>query len=416
MSPKRLLVVIDEMEVGGSQRQIVHLLTGLDRAQWQPELAYFRKDSFLTARLGDAGIRVHHLPKRGRLDVRFLRAFSALLRRGDYDLIHAFSLTAELWAVAARTLSGRHPPLVASERNQQLGKPAWYWPIKRLVLSRSAGVIANSAAGARTTALHTRTPLAFFDTIANGVERPPAMSAEQRATMRAAIGVATDRAFGLFVGRLVPQKNLDCLIEAMALLDPGQRPMLALAGDGPLREHAGQLAAARGVASDLRFLGERSDAAALMQAADFLVLPSHFEGLSNALLEAMAAGCPVIASAVGGSPELIEHERTGLLFPDNDAAAFASCMSRLCADTRLRARLAHEARELVLCTYGIPALVAATVAVYQRCLGPEHGQRVAPPPKPTMPPAASMGRRLRGGPGGAASRALPTGQGARGDD
>lgn len=373
MPPKRLLVVIDGMEVGGSQRQIVHLLTGLDRDRWQPELAYFRSDSFLIDRLTDAGIPVHLLPKRGRLDVRFLRDFARLLRRGDYDLIHAFSLTAELWAVLAKILSGRHPPLVASERNQQLEKPAWYWRLKHFVLARSAGAIANSEAGAHTTAQHTGLPRNFFDTIPNGVQIPAHISSTERASIRTEIGVPSGRSFGLFVGRLVPQKNLDCLVEAMAALESSQRPWLAIVGDGPLLGHAQQLAVASGVASDLRFLGERTDATRLMQAADFLVLPSHFEGLSNSLLEAMAAGCPVIASAVGGTPELIEHERTGLLFSTDDAAALASCMARLCADATTRSHLSRQAREYVTRTYGVAALVTATTAVYERCLGQTVG-------------------------------------------
>src|SRR3970040_2134440 len=120
MSPRRLLVVIDEMEVGGSQRQIVHLLTGIDRTRWQPELAYFRHDSFVSARVQEAGTPVHCLPKQGRINLRFLRDFARLLRSGNYDLIHAFSLTAELWSVLARMVSGQTPQLVASERTQPL--------------------------------------------------------------------------------------------------------------------------------------------------------------------------------------------------------------------------------------------------------------------------------------------------------
>lgn len=367
MSPKRLLVVIDEMEVGGSQRQIVHLLTGIDREQWQPELAYFRNDSFLSGRLRDAGIPVHYLPKRGRIDLRFLRDFASLIRSGNYDLIHAFSLTAELWSVLARRVSGRAPPLVASERNQQLHQPPWYWRMKRFVLARSAGVIANSEAGAQTTALHTRLPRSFFDTIPNGVRIPPPIPAGERLAIRADLGVPDGRLFGLFVGRMVPQKNLECLVRALTLLGPGERPWMALAGDGPLRAEVEQLAAGCGLERDLMFLGERSDATRLMQAADFLVLPSHFEGLSNSLLEAMAAGCPVIASAVGGSPELIEHEQTGLLFPANDPAALALQVARIAGEP-LRSTLSRQGRDDVNRTYAISMLVEATVAVYERCI------------------------------------------------
>ena len=114
-------------------------------------------------------------------------------------------------------------------------------------------------------------------------------------------------------------------------------------------------------------LGERADATRLMQAADFLVLPSHFEGLSNALLEAMAAGCPVIASAVGGSVELVNDGRTGLLFPANDADALAAAMSRI-ADPALRSRLAQAAKSHVKHSHSREALGTATAAVYERCL------------------------------------------------
>lgn len=375
MAPERLLVVIDEMEVGGSQRQIAHLLTGLDRERWQPELVYFRNHSFLVERLEAAGIPTHRLPKRGRFDLRFVRSFADLLRRGNYDLIHAFSVTGEFWAVIAKALAGCRAPLIASERNQQVRKPAWYWPLKRFVLSRSAGVIANSEAGAVTTARHTRFPREFFDTIPNGVEIPAAMAPAERALVRAELGVPDGRLLCLFVGRLVPQKNLDCLIGAMAALAPEHRPWLAIAGDGPLRGHVRSLAEASGVAGDLRLLGERDDATRLMQAADFLVLPSHYEGLSNSLLEAMAAGCPVIASAVGGTPELVEHGRTGLLFPSNDSQALASCIADLCDDADKRMQLSRQARDYVSRTYGIPALVRATTEVYERCLQPGRSAR-----------------------------------------
>jgi len=368
MPPERILVVIDGMEVGGSQRQITHLLSSLDRSRWQPELAYFRERSFLVDSLVQAGVAVHHLPKRGRLDLRFLLAFAALLRRGDYALVHAFSLTAELWSVLAIMASGRRPALIASERNQYLDKPSWYWWLKRFVLRHCAAVIANSKAGAVATARRTKLPPSLFDVVVNGVDNVPPITADEREELRRSIGAPAGRVLGLFVGRLVPQKNLECLVAALAMLDPEQRPWIALAGDGPLRARIGQLALEAGVMADMHFLGVRSDSARLMQVADFLVLPSRFEGLSNALLEAMAAGCPVIASAVGGTPELIEDGRNGLLFTPGSADALSACMAQLCADPALRSTLSRRALEHVARHHAVPALVAATSAVYDRCL------------------------------------------------
>ncbi|RFP59556.1 glycosyltransferase [Cognatiluteimonas weifangensis] len=368
MPPERILVVIDGMGVGGSQRQIAHLLAGMDRSRWQPELAYFRERSFLVDALVQAGTPVHHLPKRARLDPRFLIAYAALLRRRDYALVHAFSLTAEFWTVLAARASGRHPVLIASERNQYLDKPAWYWRLKRLTLGHCAAVIANSSAGAVATAQRTGLPVSRFDTVVNGVDQVPPIAPDERDAVRRHLDVPAGRVLGLFAGRLVAQKNLDCLIAALAALAPEQRPWIALAGDGPLRGQLEQLAREAGVAADLSFLGERSDTVRLMQAADFLVLPSRFEGQSNALLEAMAAGCPVIASAVGGTPELVRDGRTGLLFAPGSVAALSACMARLCTDPTLRARLSRQAREHVAQAHAVPTLVAATTAVYERCL------------------------------------------------
>lgn len=367
MRRDRLLVVIDGMEVGGSQRQVQHLLTGLDRQRWEPELAFFRCDSFLADAIRRDGIPVHYLRKRRRIDLPFLLAYARLLRDRDYALVHAFSLTAEWSTVLARLLSRRRPVLVASERSFALDRPAWFWWLKRLVLGQSAAVVANSNAGAQATARRTGRPEAMFVTIANGVGIPAAICGDERAAIRRSLGAPDGRPFGLFVGRLVSAKNLPCLVRALAIMRPGERPWIALAGDGPLRAAIEALAAQHRVEADLCFLGERSDTTGLMQAADFLVLPSHFEGLSNALLESMAAGCPVIASAVGGNLELVDDGRTGLLFRPDDADALAAAISRM-ADPLLRSQLGQAAAQHVSRHHSQRALGAATSAVYERCL------------------------------------------------
>lgn len=369
MSAKRLLLVIDEMEVGGSQRQVVHLLTGLDQSRWLPELVYFRNRSFLVDMLEQAGVRIHHIPKRWRIDPWFFLRLARLLRRGNYDAVHAFSLTAEFWSLLALKLQRRAPPLIASVRGLYLQQSARFWAIKRLILARCAGVISNSSAGADVASRQGHRQRQDFDVIGNGVSLPPPCTRHEREALRARVGAPEGRVFALYVGRMVEAKNLECLLDAMAALPADQRPWLALAGDGPLRARLLAHANAGGVMQDVTFLGERPDATSLMQAADFLVLPSREEGLSNSLLEAMAAGCPVIASTVGGNPELVLNEQTGLLFPNDDRAALAHCMNRLTSEPALRRHLSHQARVRAERQFSIPALVTATVAVYERCMG-----------------------------------------------
>lgn len=367
-TPRRLLVAIDEMEVGGSQRQIVHLLGALDRRHWTPELVYFRSDSFLVGELRRQGVPVHYLPKRRAVDLRFLRDFRDLLRRGRYDLVHAFSITAELWSlVALRTLPGA-PPLVSSLRNLGLDASRWQWRLKRLVLAGSAATIANSRAAARTAAELADWPESRIAVIGNGSPEPPPMDGAARARVRRELGVPADRHLGLFVGRLSSVKNLPGLFEALARMPADQRPWMALAGDGPESTRLSDLRARLDLGEDVHFLGERADATRLMQAADFLVLCSWQEGLSNAIVEAMLAGCPVIATAVGGNVELVEHARTGLLVPVDDAESLAEAIGQLCSDDSLRSTLSRQARQSARARHSTQALAGATEAVYERAL------------------------------------------------
>ena len=374
LEPRRLLVVIDGMEVGGSQRQIMHLLAGLDRSQWQPELAYFRRHSFLSEAIRDSGIPVHYVPKRGRVDLGFLWSLARLIKGRDYALVHAYSLTAELWSAIAILLSRPRTPLIASERSSfRRDSPPWHWPLKRFVVSRSAEVIANSRAGAASIVQHARHPAELVSVIANGVDVPAPLIPSDRSTIRRSIGVPEDGVLGLFVGRLVEVKNVPCLIRALALVPPEQRPWIAIVGDGPCRAAIDQLAATSGVRADIQLLGERTDATRLMQAADFLVLPSLHEGMSNVVLEAMAAGCPVVASAVGGTPELIENERTGLLFPSDDEVALASMLSRVTTSEVLRTGLADAGSQRIARKHTRAALASATASVYERVLARASG-------------------------------------------
>lgn len=360
---KKLLVVTDEMEVGGSQRQITHFLKNLDRTRWQPTLIYFRKRSFLVDELLAAGVEVIELPKRGRIDAAFAWRLARALRGGRYDVVHCFSFTAELW-VRAVLWAARDSAFVASVRGLCLDYSPTQWRFKRWILGRADAVVSNARAGAQETARRTGFPLERIEVIPNGIE--PLAQPVDRDALRGQLGATPGRSLGLFVGRLVVEKNLPLLLDALARIAPGRRPLFLLAGGGPLEADLRARSTALGLGGDLRLLGERSDSRRLMAAADFLVLPSREEGLSNVLLEAMDAGCATLASDVGGNPEIVDDGRTGLLFRSDDAAQLAERMQSLSSDATLRARLAAAASEQVRTQYRIETLVRRTEAVYAK--------------------------------------------------
>ncbi len=363
--PLKLLLVTDEMETGGTQRQIGLIARGLDRESFAPEVAYFRNRSFLVDELVAAGIPVTEIPKRARIDPVFLWKLSAFLRRGRYDLVHAFSFTGELWTALALTFAGR-APLVSSVRGRYEGYSRLQWALKARVARRSCGVVANSEAGADLAAAKMRFPRNAIRVVRNGIAVP-----ERRpgSGLRTELGLSESHVAAIFVGRLVPDKNVTSLLRAVTALPKFPQPfVLLVAGDGPLRGELERLSRDLGLSDRVFFLGERRDVADLLQAASFLVLPSLGEGLSNVLLEAMACGCPVLASDVPGNREALRHREDGLLYASGNQESFTQALHTMITDAPLRQQLAARAEVRARREFSLDAMVRAMGSIYLSCV------------------------------------------------
>ena len=230
MNRIRLLVVTDQMEVGGSQRQIARLLEHVDRDRFDPTLAFFASPSHLLDGLRGAGVRTVHIPKTRRVDPGFVLRFRRFLQEQRFDVVHAFSLSAEFWcALLGGAATGTS--LVTSIR----GTYAWYsrleWRVKRYGVRRSRWVVSNSRAGA---------DLAFREMgllpdrlhiVPNGISIPAERSIPERAALRESLGIGADDILALYVGRLVGIKNIESLLRAVALIPhPDFRLFLAEEG------------------------------------------------------------------------------------------------------------------------------------------------------------------------------------------
>jgi glycosyltransferase involved in cell wall biosynthesis len=364
MRPLRLLVITDEMEVGGTQRQITMLLKGIDRSRFEPELVYFRNRSKLVDEVLAAGVPVTQIEKRGRIDLAFVQRLTRFIRHGRYDVIHCFSFTGELWGSVAQLLASRGR-LIGSIR----GVYEWYgplqWWIKRQVTRRSYSVVANSHAGAKYA--QTRIGSASkgkISVIYNGVPELQSITAAKRESLRGELGLASQTFVTLFVGRLVDHKNLPSLVRAAQILERSSHDQtILLVGDGPERSALMADIQATGC-KRIRVLGERDNVEHLMQIADVLVLPSFREGLSNVILEAMVAGTPVVASSVGGNIELVQHGKTGLLYPGDDHEALAERLSLLMNDPALRDELSVAARRYAIANFAPSQMVKQMEDIY----------------------------------------------------
>ena len=199
---------------------------------------------------------------------------------------------------------------------------------------------------------------------------------EQRESLRAQLGVAEGTLLVFSAGRLVRKKGFEHLIDAWARPRGEPAALLAIAGDGDLRDELRDRARLAGVTDRVRFLGNLSqdDVARHLAAADIVVIPSvkddsgNVDGLPNIVLEALAAGPAVIATAAGGIGTVVEHEKTGLVVPERSAEAIAAALRRASADPALRARLGEAARRMVESRFGWGRTAERFEAAYRRAL------------------------------------------------
>jgi hypothetical protein len=181
------------------------------------------------------------------------------------------------------------------------------------------------------------------------------------------------------VARLEPQKNPLGLIEAFArAFGDSPRGRLLLAGDGSLREATREACARLGVTGRVHFLGVRTDVVELLAACDLFALSSHFEGSPLSVMEAMAAGLPVVATAVGGVPELVADGQTGLLVPPGDVRSFADALTCLAGNPGRRCEMAMAAVPRAA-AFSVDAMAARYAALFERLAGATPGAKYTVP-------------------------------------
>ena len=367
---------------GGAQRQIAAVAPLLCAAGVAVEV-WTRAVPGLPGFERIAGVPVHRLGRAGAFaSARFAAAACARLLRSRPDVLHAYSLfSPAAVALLARRVLGV-PTVVKVLRGGNLGdavrlrhKPFGAQRAAALARGIDRFVSISGEIDGELDALGV--PAARRCAIPNGVDTNRFRPAEPRAraALRARLGLP-DAPLAIYAGRLVPEKCVDGLLAAWALVTRTHPDAtLAVLGSGPC-EPALRRAAPPGV----RFLGDVDDVAPHLRAADLFVLPSRTEGLSNALLEAMATGIAVVATAVGGAVDLIEDGENGRLVPADDREALAGALASLLADGALRQQLGARARARVLADYALPVVAERLTGLY-RDLGASRRRALGSAPR-----------------------------------
>ena len=351
-----------ERGFSGGEVQVFLLMEGLARRGHRNRLLC-PPGSAAAAEAARRGIATTSVPMRGDLDLAAVWRLAGAMRGADVVHLHT-GRAAWLGGLAARRAA---LPAIVTRRMDRPLRPGWrtrliYERCSRRTAAIAPAIVAQLVAGG--------VPRERIVLIPSAVDPQRVQPRLAATAVRAGLGAKAEDAVLLSIAALVRRKGIDVLLEALAALARrGLRPRLWVAGDGPERAALAAQSERLGVAGQVDWLGRRDDVGDLLAAADVFVLPSRAEGLGVAALEAMAAGRPVVASAVGGLAESVIDGRTGLLVPPGDAVALGAALERLLHEPALRAALGAAGPTRVGEGFLAEQMVEAYERLYRDALG-----------------------------------------------
>jgi glycosyltransferase involved in cell wall biosynthesis len=356
--------MVRELNLGGSERQTAEIAKALDRSRFDPRVGCFRPKGLRADELRSAGVPVVHFPVPSLASVKGALRIAAYIREQNIRLVHTFDTPANLYGVPAARMAAS-AVVLSSQRVDRALWPALERHALRVTDRMVDGIVVNCEFLRRHLRDEEKASAGLIHLCYNGIDT---------GAFQPLNGPRPDRlqAAPLVVGvvcALRPEKGLETLLDAFAAvreLVPGMK--LAIVGSGPCLADLQDRARALGVQPDCVFESATGRVADWLHAIDIFVLPSLSEALSNSLMEAMACGCCVVASRVGGNPELIAHGETGMLFEPRDVAGLAAVLRLLVRDSALRGELAMNGARLIHSRFSLGAAARRMGEIYSALL------------------------------------------------
>jgi glycosyltransferase involved in cell wall biosynthesis len=371
----KVLKFLNHFYIGGTERQFVHVANGLDPSKFDVEIGCLKRDGPLLRSLREE-MPVHLYPVR----TSFYHVQSILsqlrlaqdIRKRRIDIVHTYGWYPNIFAIPPSWLSAR-PFRIASIRDAG----AYMTPIKiralKVACALSDRVLANSAAGRDWLAAQ-GVKDEKIEVIRNGIAIPePARKTAESSRIRKEFGIPAGASLCACIGRVVSGKGIDFYLRAARILaDQGRDVRFLMIGavsvEKKYKSEMEILARDLNLEGRVVFTGQRQDVAEILREVDIVVHPSLTEGLSNVILEAMAAGLPVVATRVGGNPELVLDGKTGLLVPAEDAAAIAHAIARLLDEPQMARTFGEAARRRIIEEFSIGQMLSRMEDLYTRLM------------------------------------------------
>jgi glycosyltransferase involved in cell wall biosynthesis len=348
--PIRLLWLIDSLTVGGAENLVIPFEHAVDRSRMELSICCLATigGNAIEEQLRSDGAPLLNLGARSLRDVGAFRRLLRFVRQEKFDVIHAHLTYAAIWAAIISRITRIPSVATLHVAPPSSGAAAIRDRLMRLVLNRwSRRVVTVSDALRERYLQQGGIDPAKVVTVYNGIEVERFRGGANRAALRAEFNLPPESRVAVTVSVLRPGKGIDVLIRAIADVPDAY---FLIVGDGPLRAEWEDLARTVGVAERIRWAGYRRDVDAILPGCDLFVLPSLDDAFPTVLLEAMAAGLPAVATLVGGIPEIVTPDVTGVLVPPGDPNSLATSIADLLADparlTRMRrcAQLIAEQR------------------------------------------------------------------------
>jgi glycosyltransferase involved in cell wall biosynthesis len=378
----RLVTFVNGFAVGGTERHVVNLGKSLDRSQFDVRLACFRRLGQFVGEAEACRLPIWEYPIDSLHNRRTLRQqwrFALDLRRDRIQIVHTYNFYPNVFALPAARLA-RAPRVVASIRDTGVYQTPMQKRVQRLACRMADCIVVNAEAVRRWLIGEGYQPKKIV-VIRNGVDLSRFESEGDGGRVRHELGVPQGAPIVAVVSRLHELKGLDDFLEAAALLAARHREVrflivggrLAVRDGTPVSDDTYSESLARrarhlGIADRVVFTGFRLDVAELLREATVSVLPSLSEGLSNVLLESMAAGVPVVTTPVGGSPEAVVDGETGFLVPTRNPGVLARAIEALLADSGLAQRMGRAGRRRIEEHFSLEGMARTTERLYRSLL------------------------------------------------
>jgi glycosyltransferase involved in cell wall biosynthesis len=363
--PIKTLYVIATLDRAGAEKQMVQLATGLNRDRFEPEVVCLWRTGPLEKDLQDARIPVTLIRKKWKFDLSIIRRLADFIRERNFDIVHTWLFTANTTGRLAARKAGT-PVIIASERCVDVWKTVFHRAVDRYLSKDTHRIIANAEAVKDFIQSEGVLP-DKIDVISNSFDKEPFRKLD-RAAARAALGISEEEIAAGFAGRLEPQKGVRYLIKAARALPEDVPWKILVFGEGAKRQKLESLVRSFQLGKRVRFMGTVENTASVFPGLDVFILPSLWEGLPNAVIEACASAVPVVATEVGGVKEIIRDGQSGFLVPPRDSKALAEKMTRLIQDEALRKRMGKAARDFVLAVFDVRTVVLAYQDLYRRAM------------------------------------------------